>query len=104
MLLNWRCSRRDFDLIVEVAERAYILNRRLGSPLLAERRDFIMDIQACHCNGCRLELEFMLTMPDEDFSHDVYGIIRHIDRETGKLGGCFSPRAAACWHSERASA
>ena len=27
-----------------------------------------------------------------DFIHDVAGIHRHMDRSTGKLGDCFSPR------------
>ncbi len=54
-----------------------------------------MDVTACHANGCPLDLEKLLDAPDFDFAHDVMGIRRHIDRKTGKLGGCFVPRCAA---------
>lgn len=27
-----------------------------------------------------------------DFTHDICGVARHMDRATGKLGGCFVPR------------
>lgn len=42
----------------------------------------------------RLDLERLAGFPDFDFAHDVYGIMRHMDRTTGKLGGCFLPRCA----------
>lgn len=29
---------------------------------------------------------------DSDFGHDIFGIRRHIDRITGRLGGEFQPR------------
>lgn len=54
-----------------------------------------MDLTACHCNGCELDLDRLLLAPDPDFGHDVCGIRRHIDRRTGKLGGCFLPRCAS---------
>lgn len=97
-MLNWKCTKRDFDTIVEIAERAVLMNRRHGSPQLMERRDFIMDVQATHCNGCRLALNELLVANEEDFAHDIYGIVRHIDRQTGQLGDCFSPRYAAVYH------
>lgn len=51
-----------------------------------------MDITATHCNGNPLRLEDMLTAPVMDLMHDIVGIRRHLDRKTGKLGDCFSPR------------
>lgn len=50
-----------------------------------------MDLIATH-NSNPLDLERLLAADDFNFIHDVYGIARHIDRETGELGGCFSPR------------
>lgn len=53
-----------------------------------------MDITATHANGCPLELELLLDGDSLHFAHDIYGIRRHIDRRTGKLGGFFLPRFA----------
>jgi hypothetical protein len=53
-----------------------------------------MDIAACNANGCKLKLEEFLAAPGFDFIHDVIGIQRHINRETGQLGDCFLPRYA----------
>lgn len=43
-------------------------------------------------NGCPLDLDRMLVASGEDLDHDVGGIITHVDRRTGKVGGLFSPR------------
>jgi hypothetical protein len=53
-----------------------------------------MDITACHLNGCKLDLAKLLAADDFNFAHDVLGIRRHIDRETGQLMNCFRPRFA----------
>lgn len=60
---------------------------------------FEMDIMACHANGCRLDLLRLLDADDFTFSHDVFGIYRHIDRDDnsptgGMLLNCFLPRCA----------
>ena len=57
------------------------------------RCDF-MDITACHANGCRLHLKAFLELRPQDFAHDFAGIQRHINRRTGKLEDCFTPRCA----------
>lgn len=51
-----------------------------------------MDITACHANGNPLRLDDLLTASPFDFAHDVFGIIDHLDRETGSLINHFSPR------------
>lgn len=53
-----------------------------------------MDITATHANGCPLKLAELLAADDFNFSHDVAGIYRHLDRTTGKLLDCFLPRFA----------
>ena len=57
-------------------------------------QDAVMDITACHANGCPLDLGKLLTAPASDFGHDVFGIRRFIDRSTGQLTQCFLPRCA----------
>lgn len=52
-----------------------------------------MDITAAH-NKCRLNLAQLLKANEPDFAHDVFGIVRHLDRNTGELLDCFIPRCA----------
>jgi hypothetical protein len=53
----------------------------------------LMDLEACHCNGCPLDLVELASAPrEEDVIHDVAGIARHLNRDTGKLEGHFWPR------------
>ena len=77
----------EMTIIVRIAERA---ENELG----VDYRRTLMDLEACHCNGCPLDLEAMLHMPKSDFGHDIHGIARHIDRTTGKLLDCFDPRCS----------
>lgn len=81
-----------FDSICFIASRAQDLG------LINERYDrmtCIMDLSACHANGCPLDLEKLENAQDFDFVHDVAGIARHMDRTTGQLTDCFVPRFAA---------
>jgi hypothetical protein len=43
-------------------------------------------------NGCPLDLDRLLVARMDDLDHDVGGIIQHVDKRTGKVGGLFSPR------------
>lgn len=51
-----------------------------------------MDICACHHNGCPLDLEGLLNASNTEFGHDITGIRKHLNHETGKLNDCFLPR------------
>jgi hypothetical protein len=61
---------------------------------ITSKLDLMMDMGACHCNGCPLRLADLLAADDFNFAHDVSGIHRHLDRATGKLVGGFLPRLA----------
>ncbi|MCK1479288.1 hypothetical protein IVB27_32260 [Bradyrhizobium sp. 197] len=54
--------------------------------------DIDMDLAATHCNGNPLRLDDLLKADDFNLLHDVSGIAKHLNRETGKLEGFFSPR------------
>lgn len=57
------------------------------------RMSLMMDLTACHANGNPLRLDDLLATDDEfSFVHDVGGIRRHLNRDTGKLEDFFSPR------------
>jgi hypothetical protein len=56
--------------------------------------DIEMDVTACHLNGNLLDLKRLLGADDFNFSHDLVGINKHLDRKTGKLKDCFVPRCS----------
>lgn len=92
-IINWKTTKAEAELIGKITNRAYEIAKKYG-VLDYSGRDINMDITATHCNGCKLDLNKLLGFPDFDFSHDVFGIRRHINRETGQLENCFSPRCS----------
>lgn len=91
-MINWQTSKQDMKLITRIAQRAVVMaeDRDIFYPF----QDCDMDITACHMNGNALDLKKLIDFDDFNFSHDVFGIRRYIDRETGELKDCFSPRCA----------
>lgn len=89
-ITNWEISKEEYDLAVQVADRA--LRELTDYP--DDKHTLFMDLNACHANGCPLDFEGLLEAPLQDFSHDIAGIREHIDRSTGKLGDFFTPRYA----------
>ena len=59
-----------------------------------KRINLVMDITAADgVNGNRpLDYDRWLAADNFNFMHDLSGICRHIDRETGEIGGFFVPR------------
>ena len=90
--IDFMCSKEDSLLIEDIVGRAVGMARDAG--MVYDKLDCSMDIRACHCNGCPLDLRKLLGAPDSDFGHDVFGIRRYIDRSTGRLTDCFLPRCA----------
>lgn len=74
--------------IDRVVDRALAIEPRLDEMGLT------MDLTAVHANGCPLDFDRLLSFGDRAFAHDVAGIMHHIDRDTGRLTGHFSPRCA----------
>lgn len=95
MELSFKTNKAEFSLIQEIAERAvtkaFELDPRSGR---INKFELVMDITACHANGCPLQLDALLSADDFNFIHDVFGIRRHLNRDTGELGSCFLPRFA----------
>ena len=90
MIHNFQISDTDLNAIEEILqryERAVFLGR--------ERMGLMMDLIACHNGPCKLDLAFLAAASDLDFFHDVGGIYRHFNRETGALDDAFWPRTAA---------
>ena len=91
--MNWDTSATDLKTINAIVDRAMELIERVG--VKADRMTVSMDITAVHSNGCPLQLSGFLASDDANFAHDVFGIMQHINRDTGGLRDCFLPRFSA---------
>jgi hypothetical protein len=99
--MNFNATRDEMRLIVAIAERFESVCRLYDVRRVMQRQELLMDIEACHSNGCPLQLEALLNASEADFVHDVGGITAHLDRQTGTLTDCFVPRYAVQMHSRR---
>lgn len=85
-------SRAEVKLIAAIVDRFETLR---AHDVEVDRLSLMMDLEACHCNGCPLDLISLHEVAtDFDFLHDVGGIRRHLNRETGQLQDHFRPRYA----------
>ncbi len=89
-MIRFDSTKKDARLITRIAARAVAAAAMAGwhyAPSDAE-----MDLTACHRNGCPLDLAALAEADDFNFSHDVFGIRRHLNRKTGLLMDFFTPR------------
>lgn len=75
-------------LAVEITKRAEEMNL-----LMFDRLSLIMDIEATH-DEVGLKLSELLNADDENFTHDIVGIQKNIDRTSKKMQNFFLPRYA----------
>jgi len=90
--MNWTSDKETLEVEAKIAKRAKAMAEEMNThyPYL----DILMDIDACHSNGCPLRLADLLEADDVNFAHDIFGIRAHISRITGELKDCFVPRYA----------
>ena len=89
--IEWDATQEDSLLIAGIAARAI----RLQPGEHADKLQLVMDVTACHANGCPLRLSALLDSDTANFVHDISGIRQNICRNTGQLLNCFVPRYAA---------
>jgi hypothetical protein len=94
-MANINLTKDEYDIIFRIVERFNSNRKKLGFAPLATPLHLAMDISACHCSGCPLNLQGLLDADDIDLAHDVVGIVNHISRGTGELKEEFRPRFAA---------
>ena len=87
-VMDFNANTHDMAVIGRIAKRAH-------DEYEADYITVMMDIEAVHCNGNPLRLDELLKADNFNFLHDIGGINKHINRETGKLEDCFSPRYSA---------
>ncbi len=92
-MIDWgKGTKEDHEQALKIVARA----SQLGDTLCpTEKMSLEMDLIAVHCNDVQLDWEKLLSFDDGSFGHDVFGIRRYIDRDTGKLTDCFLPRCAS---------
>jgi hypothetical protein len=90
--VSFEASREELILLSRIARRAEAEIFKNRPDMVQSIADTIMDLSACHAQGCALDFERLLMAPTFDFAHDVLGIRDHLNRETGQLEGLFYPR------------
>lgn len=88
-MLQFKASKQEVIKIHQVVKRAASFDDTIDFATTQ------MDLEACHCNGNPLDLNKLLTFDIYNLMHDVYGIRRNLDRQTGELTNCFVPRSSA---------
>ncbi|KKN25371.1 hypothetical protein LCGC14_0885310 [marine sediment metagenome] len=78
----------------EIEAISKIATRAVEEGFDGSKATLNMDLSACHI-VTPLRLHDLLTAEGSNFLHDIYGITDNIDRETGKMLNCFSPRYTA---------
>jgi hypothetical protein len=92
--IKWKTEdKTEAILISKIAKRAAIMAKKSGVHY--EYITVVMDVTAVHLNGNPIDLLALSQSDDFNFGHDVFGIRRHINRNTGQLENCFSPRFSA---------
>lgn len=94
-MIDWTITPEDMSLVGRIVRRWEDMHMRGPEVRPFDRSGATMDLIACHNHGCKLDLQALVDADDFDFSHDVYGINRHLNRKTGELTDCFLPRFAA---------
>lgn len=74
---------------VRILDRAEEYAKMNGVEI--NRLALYMDIQATHAQS-PIRLQELADAGDGDFAHDVFGILRHLDRKSGQLSDGFLPR------------
>ena len=83
----------NFNTICRIADRAQALYERIGIPMPTDRMGLIMDIDYTD-QVCPLDLEAWLNADDQNFAHDLGGILKNFNRVTKVLDNYFTPRYA----------
>lgn len=77
------------ETVLRIVDRAVKMAKKTGGRI--DELSLHMDIAATHASN-PLRLDDLEKADDFNFVHDIYGIMRHLDRNTGLLTDCFVPR------------
>jgi hypothetical protein len=80
---------REYELTGKIVRRAVRMAKSLGTRI--DGLSLFMDIENV-CKEINLDLYKLFCADDANFGHDVFGIRANMNRKTGKLENCFTPR------------
>ena len=83
-----KMNREEKMVVVEIAKRADALG-----IMMFDRMSLMMDVEAVHAE-IGLKLDELLNADEANFTHDIVGIQKNLDRESKKLQNFFLPRYA----------
>lgn len=89
--VSFSVSRFDSALVKRIADRAV---KEFAEYGITSKIDVEMDLMGTHANGCLVDFEKLFQADSGNFGHDIGGIRRHLDRDTGELTDCFDPRCS----------
>jgi len=91
--IRFDATKEEMTIVTKIAKRASKMAAENGIdyPVLEAH----MDVSAVNATCCKLKLAELAEADDFNFSHDLFGIRRHLNRKTGQLEDCFLPRFAA---------
>jgi hypothetical protein len=89
--LNLGTTANEMRTIHKIAKRAVMEQDKELTDL--DILSTSMDIELAH-NDQPLKLNDLLNAPESEFWHDILGIIGNLNRKTGKMENCFTPRYA----------
>lgn len=85
-------TKQEMLLISLIADRALKMAVKYDCPY-EDKLSAVLDIEYAH-KQVPMRLRELLEADDFNFSHDVFGIRRHMNRDKCKLEGSFLPRFA----------
>ncbi len=89
-MIHWEKIKRNEDPIIEsIVQRLVEYGYRDRCPV--DRMSASMSIRAAHLAN-PLRLADLLAADEFNFKHDAYGILNHVDVNTGEMTDGFSPR------------
>lgn len=83
-MVHYTANQKELKEIYLLMQRANIKSKLISSLSL--------DVEAVHCNGCKLNFQKMLQFDKLTLKMDLTGIRIYIDRSTGKLRKGFLPK------------
>lgn len=86
-MVEFKTTKQEDEIIVKIIERAE------GLGVEYDRLSLWMDISAVH-SKYPIRLQEWLEADNFNFLNDVFGIIKHLNRQTGELEEFFLPRFA----------
>ncbi len=95
MPIQFTTDQATIDAIAKIVEGVKTSLRDAGIEIpISFTATHNMNLNACHSNGCTLDMERMLEADPLDLLHDLAGIDAHINKSTGVLQNHFLPRYA----------